>query len=344
MRRAIVTLCLVLASLAAFSSRADAFFWSWLDDLSGPKFRGIAVDWQLWCRNKDIPVTGSMIRMSKMQLDEDSVRLFQPAISHAPRGGPAHRSFEAAEVAAQAARRALSEAETLVLIGDTAGTLRSYRAAVDAWSDAADLFKEGLKEPDSAPVRANETFQKEMSAREKQAPFKKRGFPSAGVLVSLCDHEPHQQMTRFVAFHYGFGWDFKKENAAEQNRMVTLGLSLHSIVKPYLTVGTGAGVVAFTGEDVDGFYKAYVQPFIIDVRPIALFRSGERKNDPSSQLLLIRFDGMVFPSGFKAGQFGGTSKRFKAEFVPNIGVQFDLTRYIWKWQDRSEKTTKNGGH
>jgi hypothetical protein len=116
--------------------------------------------------------------------------------------------------------------------------------------------------------------------------------------------------------------------------MLSVGLSYHWAIAPYFTFGTGAGVTRFSTR-VDGgrrdFSKWYVQPTIIDFRPAALVRDANLKS-PWLHVFFLRHSVIVFPGGFDAGQFGGTSAEYPTEFVSSIGVHADLAPLIRKWR------------
>lgn len=52
MRRLGTILACVVFSLALTPRAADAYFWAWLDDWSGPRFMGTEVEWRVWCQSE----------------------------------------------------------------------------------------------------------------------------------------------------------------------------------------------------------------------------------------------------------------------------------------------------
>ena len=54
MRRLCATLGIVVLSLAVCPARADAYFWAWLDELSGPHFIGFLVEWRVYCKAESV--------------------------------------------------------------------------------------------------------------------------------------------------------------------------------------------------------------------------------------------------------------------------------------------------
>src|SRR5688572_26210434 len=54
MRRLCATFALVVLSLSVFPARAEAYFWAWLDDLSGPQFAGFLLEVQVMCKGKQV--------------------------------------------------------------------------------------------------------------------------------------------------------------------------------------------------------------------------------------------------------------------------------------------------
>src|SRR5688572_5255123 len=52
MRRLRTVVALVVLSLALTPVPADAYFWAWLDDWSGPRFMGTELEWRVWCQSE----------------------------------------------------------------------------------------------------------------------------------------------------------------------------------------------------------------------------------------------------------------------------------------------------
>lgn len=52
MRRSLLVLILSVICLVADPAPADAWFWRWIDDLSGPQFQGLSVDIKVWCSSQ----------------------------------------------------------------------------------------------------------------------------------------------------------------------------------------------------------------------------------------------------------------------------------------------------
>src|SRR5262249_16867752 len=74
MRRLTPTFVLVITCLCLFPQRADAYFWEWLDSLSGPKFRGFTVEWRAVCftdglRNRLLTETSDELSQAKLALE-----------------------------------------------------------------------------------------------------------------------------------------------------------------------------------------------------------------------------------------------------------------------------------
>lgn len=327
MRRSVVSILLVVFSFCLWPTRAEAFFWDWLDDLSGPRFWGFQTELQLWCRSEDAVVSVAF-------LDEVTGKLKADTTAYVTESGanPSNLALEAAVFAARSAEAHLRSARAQAIKGDNTGAASFYRSALNSWTVAASSYREGLR-----TIGDSKTREDKIRAARNLKPRMAAVGGGVGVAVSLCSSAPLQRTTRYIAVHYAYGWDHK--NPEDANRMATIGMSMHSAVKPYLTVGAGGGVAFFTSAGVDGFHKLYVQPFIVDFRPFALLKPFGLVKEPDLKsplrhVVYLRFEGIVFPAGFEPGRFGGDSPRFSAELTPSLGVYFDMAPLVRKWQNR----------
>jgi hypothetical protein len=161
---------------------------------------------------------------------------------------------------------------------------------------------------------------------------KQRAFV-IGATVSVCESEPYDRNRRFVSVNFEWGGDSKPENRRDDNRMVTVGASYHAVIFPSLTIGSGAGIAWFSSKTADSFEKLYIEPYIIDFRPLALKRHAELAG-PWWHVFYIRYNTLTFPKGFEPGRFGGRSPRYPMELIHSIGFHADLEPVIRKLQGK----------
>jgi hypothetical protein len=110
-------------------------------------------------------------------------------------------------------------------------------------------------------------------------------------------------------------------------------------------VGAGVGFYRFTGPGFEPVWRTVLEPFLVDVKPLALVRDALRlghRDDvtdyPDSQWdLIISFRaGFVYsPKGFDAQDFGAIPGTFhtKRELLPTASVLLDLDP-IARWMRR----------
>ena len=148
-------------------------------------------------------------------------------------------------------------------------------------------------------------------------------LPVSGFSASACPFSYYDVDRAFVSATAGFGWDTKDANQGKGNMMATVGASAHWVIVPAVTVGAGAGVARFFVGSRKDFWKGYVQPIIVDVKPLTLYFWDPRFRSPWAHTVYIRYSGTTFPGGFKAGLFAPDQPTYETEYINSIGIYFD---------------------
>jgi hypothetical protein len=341
MRRLVTVCSLAMLAVCVSPVPAHAYFWEWLDSLSGPKFAGASVEVKVWCQTDR---RAEVIERVRSRLVTRSGPYRTVLVSTLPIPSSARLEF---------ARRGVMAADTAESL------LKQAEAAANDKTDAprydpSELFFEALRWRDYAYTQFAWADRAEEAARTKGFDFSEdiqraallQGLPTPRVLektqprlagfgglsFSICPAEAVDRHTRSLNVTVGYGWDQKEANQADNNRMLTIGASYNFVVAPWLTLGFGAGAARFTSDTAETFSKGFVQPWIIDVRPFAM---GQRKYSPEAwrQVWFVRVSSITFPGGFDAGQFTG-SPRLRTELVHSIGIHADLDPVIRKAQLR----------
>ncbi|MFN7915366.1 MAG: hypothetical protein U0Q55_08495 [Vicinamibacterales bacterium] len=410
MRRVVVIVGVLVTCLGLFPARADAFWWNWIDDLSGPRFGGWTVNWRVWCRtDSDGPFDGeARIRAARKQLSEAA--LLEKKLSSLTPAGQARKDLLAAakygsSVARAEAAGALSHALAIVVNQPERPYKPTYAQAYDAAiqnaigalrlvSGALSLLKRD-ETADDAAILATTKELNSLKASD-DAEMHLNGFPGGGfgsggsVELSLCSLEPGLDTKSYLSANLGWGaakkarygkdgngQDIPDDDSYLGNSIVTLGVSYHSVVSRSLTIGTGGGVAVFSSPSRPTFSNFYLEPWIVDVRPLRLIKpkkwfakirskpenagnavapdsqkpSGEREQPKGASLVrdmvAIRYSGLVFPTGFAQGRFTQwadgnhttekVSPQFPAEFVQSIGIHVDLVPLLMKIHDKVAK-------
>jgi hypothetical protein len=336
--RRLVTVCL-LAMLAVCVSPgpAHAYFWEWLDSLSGPKFAGASVEVKVWCQTDRRAEIIERIR-TRLVNRSGPYRTALVTISQIPSTSRiefSRRGVMAADMADSFLRQADAAAK------DKTDSPRY---------DPSELFFEALRWRDYAYTQFAWADRAEEAARTRNIDFSEdiqraallQGLPTpralektqprmaafGGLSFSICPAEAVDRHKRSLNVAVGYGWDQKEANQADNNRMLTIGASYHFVVAQWLTLGFGAGGAWFTSDTAESFSKAFVQPWIIDVRPFAF---GQKAYSPDAwrQVWFVRVSSITFPGGFDAGQFTGSPK-LRTELVHSIGIHADLDPVIRK--------------
>jgi hypothetical protein len=152
--------------------------------------------------------------------------------------------------------------------------------------------------------------------------------------VSLCHANRYDRNKRFLAVNVGWGQDTKDADYTEKvtingvrnnidNKMLTVGAGFYSVALPWLTVGSGAGVAWFSSNRAASFQKLYIEPYIVEVKPLA-FTGNSALTPWWRHVLFLSYSTLVFPTGFEAGRFQRSDPRFPAELVHVWGIHADL--------------------
>ena len=330
MRRLCTTVAFaVVLSLSLFPARADAYIWAWLDDLSGPRFGGVIVEWRVYCRSESIAEKQqALLKLRKGYTD--LLHTYEAGVKGGGRGEPYFRNAVSYMTAA------------ITYIDFAIETLDK-----DPGADVSRLLQEAYVWQNNA--KAHAAWAERLASREPPNPREAPGtppppdvsrerlmalfLPGIGVSFSLCEAKPGRRNTQFLSVNVGYAWDLKDANRDFDHRMVTVGASYNLIVSPSVTLGAGAGLATFSSKAGDSFSKAYVQPLIVDFRPFLLAEKYQRSS-PWYHVLYFRGSVLTFPAGFEAGRFGNQTERFEAELIPTFGIHFDFSPVIQDMQGK----------
>jgi hypothetical protein len=92
-------------------------------------------------------------------------------------------------------------------------------------------------------------------------------------------------------------------------------------------VGTGAGFLWFSGEAFDWFQRGFLEPFRLDVRPVALIGDVTGRGHAEwTEAFSFRASLVITPAGFRAENFGAIPGTFQTarEVLPSFSVYFDI--------------------
>jgi hypothetical protein len=352
MRRLNCLVVVVLALLACPTS-ADAYFWTWLDDLSGPRFHdGKLVEWKVWCKTER---ADKVLQSFSNDLDADVLRYRQ-----GEQDALGNRAFRPPVEAIENAKAYVTDAVTAQATG--LHDPRPFLAEALRWRRIAQKRFEAAEQFASAPFdraavswRTLSTLDDKRDVARVLTAFMSSAVP--GIAVSLCDTKPLDKQTRYVNVNISWGYD-KKATETNDNRLVLLGASYHAVFTPWLAAGVGGGVATFSSRTQPSFQKIYIEPFLVDIRPLQaagdglmfLYRCAKpgeglkrcQKSDkqkvappnPLLQVLYVRFGSLIFPTGFEPDRFNETSPRFPAEFIRTRGFHFDFEPLIRKLRNR----------
>jgi hypothetical protein len=359
MRRSFAFALLVTLFACLTPVPAHAYFWDWVDSLSGPQYHGATIEWKVYCRTSQptkvveslkLDFQGDLDLYRQMMTDnpgwKDDLQLAVDALDSGV------DDLDNA-IAALPSRKAPSAS---VLVANALES-RFYAARVVAWLHKG---KKGDK-PEQTTKAADTERVKPMGMIGSNV------FVDLGISASLCEAGPLERHTQYLALNIGWGSDTKRDPQFEafatdnnpatdpnpdKNTLVTFSASYHAVANPWLTVGLGGGLASFSSRTRPAFRKWYVEPYIIDVRPVravteAIGFAGRWKRagfwnfkaalqpkklpsrNPLPDLLYLRYNAFIFPTGFEAERFRG-SEQFQAEFVRAYGVHVDLEPLIRK--------------
>jgi hypothetical protein len=340
MRRLVPVFCLAMLAVCLAPVPAHAYFWEWLDSLSGPKFAGATVEVKVWCRTDRRSEVIGHVRTSLAARSEPFIGLAEP-------GADADPAARARFVFATRGLWAAKMAESLL---DQAGAAAEARPGARRY-DPSEVFFEALRWRDYAysqfvwAERAATVPKRDAAFSDDiQRAALLQGLPTpkaleemtprltaaafGGLTFSVCPAEALDRHKQTLDVSLGYGWDQKEANQAENNRMLTVGASYNFIVAPWLTLGFGGGQARFMSANRESFSKTFVQPWIIDVRPFAL-RQKPYSPDAWRQVWFVRVSSVTFLGGFDEERFAG-SPRLRNELVHSIGVHADLDPIIRK--------------
>ena len=331
MRRSILTFALSLLSLTLVPATAQANFWKWLDDLSGPQFAGVSLDVRFWCGTQGDAERRTMLTTLVQRLAAAKL-LYERAAQAA---SPPQKAYY--EIAAHAADKALGFAQLAAdeqsdkekIDGLVVEALAWRAIAIENARWAERLTTSGnddpLRRPDAAPTQLKVTGGEKLTAA---------GTPLIGGSASVCKFRPLDLNRTFLSANVGYGWDTKPENKGDGNKMLTLGVSAHWVAGPAVTLGAGVGRAWFWSRPSDdSFQKWYVQPLILDVKPLSIGQDPRFRNFWWHSFY-VRYSVIGFPGGFEAKRFGGDSVEYPTEFVQSIGLHFDAEPLFRKWRKK----------
>lgn len=335
MRRIVATVGVLVLCLGLFPARADAFFWGWLDDLSGPSFKGATFNWRVWCQTDPNANTSSQTRLRDARADQRRLDADLADFKTPGRAESALKLYDEAKKRAQQSRRAISEGESA---DDSSARDAKLRASALLRLQAQVLLQAALY-PEKLTAQQVIEF---IDLLPEHGNVETEMVAGVGVEASLCKMDPTQTTRSFLSANAGIGYnkpsglrDGKREPADYEyavgdEQMVTIGLSYHAVVAPYLTIGAGGGMALFSSKSLPTFKTWYVEPYILDVKPARFFFGPSILAD----MFAFRYNGVIFPTGFEPGRFErwtdaertvkGPSFRLPAELVNSVGLHIDL--------------------
>jgi hypothetical protein len=373
MRRLTRVLSFALLAVCLSPLPAHAYFWEWLDSLSGPKFGGGTVELKIWCvTDRRTKVLEDLRAQMETVLKEHATEYESSGAARTPletlpiRLQFIRRGTEAARLADKMFQELQTNlgANNMVTLttkaklgpnskavqGRTPNSIegysdeydagehfwealqwRDYALAQFAWADRARslAFDDGM-------VRAAST--QRLPLPRFMRPARVRLVNSFAVPVnasaSICSAGPIDRHKQALNVTYEFASDRKAEYAGTDSRMHKVGVSYHFILAPWVSVGFGGGRAFFKSDGVDWFGKYYVEPHIVDVRPLAI---GQHKYSTEAwrQVFYLRVNSLWFVNGFEAGRFGrGTSPKLGNELITSIGIHADVSPVIRKARRR----------
>jgi hypothetical protein len=315
MRRHLATLGLTAVCLTLFAPRAEANWWHWLDDLSGPKFKGWKIQYRLYCfsettENQRLKIINGLVDQVNQQ----------------------RRTAVGSQMnLLQNASLALETAMTQATAADEKGALskeifNAFNASSDSWrelglrlSDAAASKMEA--EPPDATAQRQEAETRRNDAESTARLYNFAGPPFIpAVSVSACKSAPNKKRTGSIDINIAWGRDKKPENSEQGNTLVMLGPSFTFATVRSLNAGVGAGVAWFSSRTNPSFERVYLEPIRVEWRPALAFM---KHPNAWLQIGALRYQALLFPNGFPPGSFG-SSPRYPAEVVHQWDLVLDL--------------------
>jgi hypothetical protein len=351
--RRLFSICVLVTALL-IPERADAYFWDWIDDLSGPSFHGVTFEFRVWCSLEDARLNRRFLNRLAKNARDQAYRYEGAAVVNRPFiADPALNKLRLAY--RQAARAAANESELAVMAAletiveneglsaserkDAGGLVLealARRALADEQFELGERVARGqvVNQPPTTPPSQLDSIRNNKDKTSNQTLA--AGF-GGGVTMSTCKAAPYARQSRYLSVNIGTGWDTKKllnATRAPENKMVTVGGSYHSVVQPWLTIGAGAGAAWFSSDVTNTTRTLYVQPYILDFYPAALRKDSQLKG-PWWHLFYFRYSTVIFPNGFAKGSFAGyEDKQFPAELVHSYGLHIDTEPLLRKLRDK----------
>jgi hypothetical protein len=331
MRRLTTTFLFMVACLCVFPQRADAYFWEWLDSLSGPKFRGFSVEWRAICFTDGLlksllAATDAEATQARLALEMWTANKTGDQVTDATRRA-IDVTLKRVEAATKANYFAKLAAGPPAPAPEVAFTLVTAAVAWQrvAQARAVEVVDAARGDTASVEVSALETRARQAQSEVDAAQIVALAGPIPfGVIVSACPVNTIDRRRGSLDLNVAWGADTKNDN----NKMVMVGPSFSLRVYDWLDVGVAGGVAWFSSVEYKGFTKFYVEPAIVDVRVVALASMLGRDKDkrpPRSwtYVPVLRYTMLTFPGGFARNSFGN-GQAYGAEVVHQLGLHVDL--------------------
>jgi len=326
MRRLVPVFCLAMLAVCLAPVPAHAYFWEWLDSLSGPRFGGGILELQLRCEVKSVASSESALKEIEANIQDDA-RIVARAIGF----GDKARPF----VLSSASYLVEAKKNIDAAIGELDNAKREGRAPKDVTSAVLDALAWQARAAEHFDWADRLQNNRILDPRKKPGDYDvhaepvqvtTRMLPVAGVRYSLCRYKALERDTHYLSGLVGFGLDIKNddEHSRGRHKMLTTGLTYNKVVTPWLTIGAGGGVATFFTSGSGVFAKAYVHPLIVDVKPGA-FVPRANVRSPWRHFVYLRYSLLTFPGGFDSGDFTPNSPKYPTELVHQVGIHFDLT-------------------
>ncbi len=333
MRRIATTLVLVALSLTLVPARADAYFWAWLDDLSGPRYMWLPIaEVQVVCTYTSAANDPQALWLLDAELREETARFKYEAAADIPARTyflEAVAHIEAARAQIKDAMQALTRPERPDVTSIVVKGLHRREQALHAFEQGWRFKRTGTDPRKERGARAESTY----FDADGSVPRRERiGF--LGASFSVCPATTLDRDKHYLKVNLAYGWDAKDRNEGQGNKVWSVGASYHYVLTPYFTAGTGIGVSRFSFRgDQPTFHKLYLQPVIFDFRPVGLVTNSTLRS-PWWHVPFLRYSNMFYPAGFEAGSFAGQTSRYRQELVQSVGVYADFAPLLRKRHKR----------
>ncbi|MGE3958654.1 MAG: hypothetical protein AB7H96_18220 [Vicinamibacterales bacterium] len=340
MRRSVVSILLVVFSFCLWPTRAEAFFWDWLDDLSGPSFKGVTFNWRIWCLS-DTKVQEQVVIIHRIEIGRSVEALLNRLrpIAAQPLSSGGRLAVAAAELADTAVSTANRAVDVQRAGRDALGLVRLSIAQ----RDLAETMTRRAESVGQQNLPLDVADQQLMAAATEQVSGPHTESVNVGITVSLCSNDPERNTRGYLSANVGWGYNTQPLYRIDSTRLVTLGLSYHAVAARFLTVGTGGGVAIFSSNQLQTFSKPYIEPYIVDFKPFLIPWKKKASSTATTDVpppswwketISFRYSTLMFPTGFEPGRFRrwtdldskvvAPSPRFPAELIHSVGVHVDL--------------------